>query len=388
MITKDRMKHFTFAVFLFGWLSYPYVVLNISGYSLTALHIFVVLTPIFIRRINSVVFIACMGIITSFLFASLVGVFYFTTTAKFITHGLQTIFCVLTILYFSKYNILSATPQKLLNATVLVVLAYLLYQFIGRFLGWDYTFLKINNLQLHSAGKSEGFQRGYHLLGSRILELRPNSFFIEPGTLGYFGVGMFLLNKKILFKLISAFILLLSMSLGAYFIFCFVIICMFLIEKRFLVLSIIMFISTNLVFILHNYSEIFRTNVTERILRVFFEGGFNGEKRLRHINVFYDSYLESPIYGYGLYGEKFILGDTALSMVYQMLLVERGLIGTLFYMLPMLVFGFYRSSKLQKTIAIFYFTSMLWKPYKFFIPSFLFASLMLSKRTRIKKSLP
>lgn len=381
---QDRIKHFSFATFLVGWLSYPYLVINISGYSLTALHVFVLLTLVSLRRIDRTVFIACLGIIASFLFASVVGIFFYTTITKFLTHGLQTLFCVLTIIFFTRYDLSNAVAQKLLCITVLIVLAYLVYQLAGRFQGWDYTFLKIRNLQLSSDGNSSGFQRGYHLLGTRILELRPNSFFIEPGTLGYFCAGMALLIIKPTYKIVALIGLLFSMSLGAYFIYSFTLLCKLLIEKRFFRLSVIILISIILFAALHNFSDMFRLNISERILRVFWDGGFSGEKRFRHIEVFYDFFTNSPVYGYGLYGEKIVLGDTALSMVYQMLLVERGIIGLVLYMSPIVFLGFYQTSKYQKVIAIFYFTSLLWKPYKFFLPGFMFVGYMLSKRKRYK----
>lgn len=379
-LNKYSAEDIAFSVFLFGWLSYPYLVLNVGDFSISGLHIFMLMILFVVKRVDKLVILVSTGILSSFLFTSLVGAFYFGSLEKFVTHGLQTSFCILTIIFFSQYNFNAPVAQKLINVTIAIVFVYLLYQLIGRFIGWNYTFLKVNNLQISLSENTEGFQRGYHLLGSRILELRPNSFFIEPGSLGYFGAGMAFLSRNILMKIVASLIVLLSMSMGAYLIFFVSMAVKLLLEKRFLTILFIISIGIVSAVLLHYFSDMFRVNITERFYRVFFEKGFGVEKRLRDIDAFFDFFNSSPVIGYGLYGEKVVLKDSALSMVYQSLLIERGLIGTALHFMPMFIATLANRRTTVLVFASFYFISLFWKPYKFFIPSYLFIGYVLNKR--------
>jgi hypothetical protein len=358
----DFSKKVLYFGFYIGWITNIWGI-EILGIPITLQFVWsllVLVLLIFKMNRNLAISYLALGMSISLIFSFFIGLINIGLSYSLISQLVQSILVLSILLFFSgKFDRISF--EKASNAAVNLVLIYGVYQFFARIFSLPLAFLPVTNSMIALIDEASGFQRGYRLYGgSRIMEARVSSFFVEPGHLGFYGAFVFFSSRIRSTKNKAAFLILLSQSLGAY-----VVTLLVLLFQRLDLRNILLFLLVLLlgVFILlrveTNYYFVSR-------LRLYLDGGWEVIKlqaRFADLPLIVKLWKTNPLFGTGLGTIKSVLPDATFSIHYLVILFERGIIGFCIY------FSAFFVSK-KSSLWLFILLALFWKPYIFYVPLF------------------
>jgi len=328
-------------LFFLGWVTYSFALVNVGPYSVTLM----LIASLLLFRINFRSPILVASLVVSGVLAVAVSLANYQDHGKTISHLVQYVICLGVFMGCLEIdmNRQFAWLRRLILVLGAVALVYGGYQFIARVADLPYAFLPITNLQL---GADEGFQRGYSTfyLGAHAFT-RVSSLFAEPSDMGRFMLWVYAFGSacrerrlKIALSCVGIAGILVSQSLGAVVGVAVLVATATLLRRnlRECVVQAVL-LGTVACSILYFSPNIGRA-LGDRVAMILQDRqGYldrAGRFRDRHKNM--EVFYENPWLGHGIGSVKKVAPENVISHVYTVVLIERGLVGTLTYYFPFL----------------------------------------------------
>lgn len=352
----DRNIIALIVLFVLGCASQDYTILDIGKYSI--LLIYVAAIP-FCARVTSralgflvlpllsTLLSATVSVVSGVPVMGVVSQGALQLLAIFLAAGVATLDWRRFFMPFSQTWIVIGTPMLLFSG----------YQMFARAYRWKYAFLPVTNQQAYALA---GLQRGWE----KEPFTRASAFFAEPSELGYYCLWLLIIGLSIgkgkwrIMALALAFAGMLfsqslSAALGAGLLFLVYILINPISLKLIRQVAIVVIASVMAILavipLLPEAFDKFETRIEQALS--FDNRADSG--RVDHLPANWELYKDSPIWGHGLASISTAddNGTDVTTFTYLLLLIERGLIGTIFFMAPWVWIG-YRSLKLPMTEAL------------------------------------
>ncbi len=331
-------------LFLLGWVTYAFALYNVAErYSITLLLVVSLLLTVVGLGSKRLLTVPVACLLSSGLLAWLVAIFSYSYPEKTLTHLVQYLLAVGAMAGAHSIDWEIAFPRfrRAILWIAGITLAYGAYQFVARKHGLPFAFLPMTNLQL---GSDEGLQRGaMNLMRGASYFTRVSSFFPEPSDLGrfmlwVFAVGYASAKGRLRLALICTGLagVIISQSMGGLVGVPFLVVVATLLKRDFR--RVLLFFVMGAVIAAAMYKFVPQAFhalgtragliVTEREQYLLQSGRFADVED--NIRVFRDS----PFVGYGLASLKHEVPDNVVASAWELLLIERGLLGTILFMAP------------------------------------------------------
>lgn len=264
------------------------------------------------------------------------------------THILQNIICISVFIVFSTLIFDDKVESKfiaILRLSILVVGIYAIYQYVARSYSLPFDYLPITNLQISA---DEGYQRGYsNFYIHNHLFTRVSSFFSEPSELGRFILLTFPFiffcysgkDKKALLLLMLISIVL-TQSMGTLAIAGLMMIYYHIANGRlFLTLQAILILVLLLVIVWWGVSSYnIELGSFDRILKIselgwrYLESTSRFKDTLKVIEISIENFNT----GLGIGSISDVVSKYVVSNLFLLIIIERGVFGLVFFILPLL----------------------------------------------------
>ncbi len=338
---RDRLLPYFLVLFILGWVSDAYSIFDISRYSFLLIYFAALPFCLYITS-RTMAFFALPAISTIFSAVSgllqgvpLMSVFSQATLQMLALGFAAGVAAINWQKHLSKF-------AKILSIFACPVVIYGGYQMIARAGHWANAFLPVTNQQAYALG---GYQRGWE----KPVFTRASSLFVEPSDFGYFCLWVLALGLSLdkgrwrYFCLGLAFSgILFSQSLSA-------VLGVGILVMVYLVTSPINLAVIRQVVIVVLFSGLALLSI-EPLMPEAFAKFFNRVQeavslderadsgRVDHLPACWQIYKDAPSWGHGLasLNSADANGSDVTSVAYALLLMERGTIGTLFFMFPWL----------------------------------------------------
>ncbi len=345
-MTNHRNQMRMPALLLLGWVTYSFALFNVGRFSITIMLLTSLLMCLHGLKSPRLLTFSTLSLLLSGLIAWLVSFFLYGEVEKPLTHLIQYLLVIGVFISMRTLQWEEVFPRfrKLLFWLAALVLIYGAYQFFARSHNLPFAYLPITNLQL---GADEGFQRGISnvALGAGIFT-RVSSFFAEPSDLGrfmlwVFAVGYACERGRLRTLLVGLGItgILVSQSMGGVVGGVFLVgvitllkrdlrrAAMFVVVGSLALVAVAYFIPQSLE-TLANRAETIASGGSERLLQRGRFADMGDNLRL---------FMEAPLLGHGLASVKIVAPDNVVASAWELLLIERGLLGTILFMAPFFV---------------------------------------------------
>lgn len=357
---RDLYWKIWISLFLLGWVTYIFALVNIGPISLTTSLLVASFFSFEATRARYLFSGPLISILLSTLLAWSVSIMLHGGLGKPTMHLIQAVLAlgVMSVAVSLNWHRAFYWVQKSILILALVSLIYAIYQFFARSIGLPFAFLPVTNAQI---GSDAGFQRGYIKVLDDIGFTRVSAFFAEPSDLGRFMVWVFCFailtgSKKvrIWMSTIALMGILISQSFGAVV----ALACIFLVltvtfrsyKLFFQVLGSIVTALIAVGFLAPQVIQVLVDRGRNIVLGGFYSLALTG--RFRDLADAWDLIWERPLFGYGLASIGPLMPGKVLSDSYTILMFERGLVGSLLFFLPFfmstLMFFWYRDSLLKE----------------------------------------
>lgn len=342
---KERFLPFFIVIFILGWISDGYSLVDFGKYSILLLYI-AALPFCFYASSRTLAFFSLPAIST--LFAVCIGLLEGVRVMSVIS---QTALQLLALLFAAGIAAIDWKKHFPLLAKILAVIAlpvilYGGYQMSARPAHAAYAFLPVTNQQAYAVG---GYQRGWE----KAHFTRASSVFVEPSDFGYFCLWVLVLGLSSdkgrwrYFLLTLAFLgILFSQSLSAV-----LGVGIFLIA--YLITNPISFKSVRQIAIIILFSIIavlciqpLMPEAFDKFYKRVEEAVSLDERadsgRVDHLPACWAIIKDAPVWGHGMASVNSAddNGTDVTSIAYALLLMERGTVGTLLFMIPWLFLAF------------------------------------------------
>lgn len=321
-------------IVLLGWVSYGFSILDVGPYSLTLIHASVLLL---VTRLTFRSSYLWLWPLLSTLMAVIVS-WFAAPEARTLTNAAQQILALVFAagIFSIEWRKHLELLTRALVAFAVPIVSYGGYQVIARYAHLPFAFLPVTNQQEFAEG---GLQRGWE----KDVITRASSIFVEPSEFGYFCVwllaaGLATERKGLRFTavLLAATGILFSQSLSAVIaaaILFLVYLCTRPIDWRMfrhvaILLAVASVCVTVFAFALPDVAETF----SERIGHAMALDDRADSDRVSEIPRAWKLFVDAPITGSGL--ASLPREDNAGAIAYAQLLVERGVVGTLLFLVP------------------------------------------------------
>lgn len=352
------MIAFLLVLYAVGWVTYTFSLYDVGRYSIAFLYLAVL--PFCLRMsLRSICYLAFP--LASTISAVLVGVFE-GGNSRIASNAAQQALAIafaagVAAIDWRRYIDLLA---KVLAVVAVPIVAYGGYQMIARVGHFPYAFLPVTNQQEYAFG---AMQRGWE----KSEFTRASSLFVEPSEFGYFCLWLAVLGisaksarwRFASFALAAAGTLFsqsLSAVLGVAFL---LLVYMFThrlstsqIRQLVLVLIISAIALLAIPQLLPDAFNRFSTRIEQALT---FDQRADSD-RVNHIPQNWKTFLEAPVWGHGLANVAIDDDQNGTTITYSLLLMERGAVGTVLFLVPWVVIG-WRSWRLPaddpgRTLAI------------------------------------
>ena len=352
------MVAFLLILYVTGWVTYTFSLFDVGRYSIASLYLAVL--PICLKMtVRSVCYLIFpfAATITAVLIAASEG-----GGARVVSNAAQQMLAIafaagVAAIDWRRYIDLFT---KILAAAAVPIVAYGGYQMIARVGHLPYAFLPVTNQQEYAFG---GIQRGWE----KPVFTRASSLFVEPSEFGYFCLWLAVLGisaksarlRLVSFTLAAAGTLFsqsLSAVLGVAFLLLIYIFTHRISSSQMRQLMLVLLISAiALVAIPQLMPDAFNHFSTRIEQALSFDQRADSD-RVNHIPRNWQTFLEAPVWGHGLANVAIDDDQNGTSMTYALLLMERGLVGTVLFLVPWVVIA-WRSWRLPandpgRTLAI------------------------------------
>jgi O-antigen ligase len=342
---KDRFMPYAIAFFILGWITDGYSILDVGKYSILLLYVAALPFCLFITS-RTLTFFALPALSTFFatVIALLQGVSLMSVLSQSALQILAIIFAAgVSSVDWKKYLVPFA---KILVVMAVPVVALGGWQMFARAGGWPYAFLPVTNQQAYAVG---GYQRGWE----KPHFTRASSLFVEPSDFGYFCLWLLVSGMAIekgkwrYFCLSVAFAgILFSQSLSAVLgVGIFVLIYLFTNPISVAVVRQIAIVSLFCVVAILCIEPLMPEAFAKFFGRVqeavsLDERADSG--RVDHLPACWAIFKDAPSWGHGIasLNSADANGTDVTSVAYALLLMERGVIGTILFMAPWIYVGF------------------------------------------------
>lgn len=328
---------------LLGWVTYSYALLDIGRYSLTVL--FVVSLWMAASSITAKRFLTfpMLLLVLSCVLAVVKSLLTYPEMEKTFTHLIRNGVAIGVLISVQSVDLGKIYPRfkRDLMWIGLAVFLYGIYQYIARRHGWPLAFLPITNQQL---GADMGLQRGASNLDMGVGKFtRVSSFFPEPSDLGrfmlwVFGVGLAADRGRRRWVMMVTGLggVLISQSLGAvvgvFFVLSVLMLVRFDLRKSLVILLVLAIVIPIVLYLLPGVGEMLGYRLGR--LLVDRETYLAQQSRFAHVDQNLEVFLEAPFFGHGIASLKKIIPYNVIGNSWNMLLIERGLVGSLLFFAP------------------------------------------------------
>ncbi len=246
------------------------------------------------------------------------------------------------------------TMTQAMVAVGLPIVAFGGYQMFARTYRWKYAFLPVTNQQAYALG---GLQRGWE----KDPFTRASSTFVEPSEFGYYCLWLMLLgltavNGRLrLFALGLSFLgIMFSQSLSAVLGAALLLICYVSVSSIsanvIRQIAIVLLASVMAIFSFQPLVPEAFDKFYKRIEQAVTLNKEADSGRVDHLPENWERFTNSPVWGEGLasISSAEVNGTDVTTFTYFLMLIERGIVGTFFFMVPWVWLG-WRAMKMPKT---------------------------------------
>jgi hypothetical protein len=336
---KSKLPTFAIVLFLLGWVSFDYTLLDIGKYSIVL--IYIAALPLCLRATSRTITFFILPLIST-LFSVAVALLSNVPPMSILSQGALQLLAVGLAAGIASINWRDSLPvlTKCLTLIAIPVIAYGGYQMVARSAGLPFDFLPVTNQQAYASG---GYQRGW----DKPHFTRASSFFVEPSDLGYFSLWLLVLGlatRKGKWRYLALGLamsgILFSQSLSAV-LGVIILVAIYLVSNPIKVVLIrqilIVFLVTCMAVagIEPLMPEAF-AKFSDRITQAFRLDERADSGRVDHLPACWQIFKDAPIWGHGLASINSAdeNGTDVTSMTYLLLLMERGMVGTCFFLAP------------------------------------------------------
>jgi hypothetical protein len=345
-----------FWLFVLGWATDGFTILDIGKYSI--LLIYVAALPFCIRTTGRSVVFVSLPLISTVL-SAVVAVMQRVSPMSVVSQGalqLLAIFFASGVAaidwrrYFDPFS-------KIATVIGIPLVAIAGYQVPARTYHWKFAFLSVTNQQSYAEG---GFQRGWE----KDHFTRASSTFAEPSELGYYSLWLLVIGlcatkgrwrTLALLLAFSGFLFSQSLSgaLGA------AVVVMVYVATNPINMNVVrqiaitLIASTMAILIIVPLAPEAFDKFSERITQAVTLDNRADSGRVDHLPANWQAFKDAPLWGLGLAGISNAAenGTDVTTFTYFLMLIERGLVGTVFFLAPW-IWLCYRSIKLPKADAL------------------------------------
>jgi O-Antigen ligase len=362
LVKRTAVSYSLLIVFMLGWVTEQFTLIDIGKYSIPLL--FVAALP-FCTRISAASSTFLILPLASTVFSVIIGLLSGLTPIKVLS---QAALQILAIAFSAGVAAIDWRNNLEKLARVMVIFAipvvgYGGYQMVARIAHLPFAFLPVTNQQEYAAG---GLQRGWE----KAVFTRASSFFIEPAAFGYFCLWLFVLGLSLKHGVLRYWALalafsgiLFSQSLSAVLGVGVLLIVYFVthpinlnVLRQVAILAVVLGLALAIVPPL--MPDVFAP-FADRIQQAVALDERADSGRVDHLPAAWEVFKDAPVWGHGL-SSLAASGDDkgidVISVTYALLLMERGLIGTLLFLAPWMYIGgkacFMPADDPYKTLAI------------------------------------
>jgi O-antigen ligase len=354
-VYNERTAYTTFLIWVFvlGWVTQEFTLFNVGTHSIPLIYLIAI--PFCLRATSQSITFLLLPLISAIM-AVVVGALQGSAEPMSILS--QSVLQFLAILFAA--GAASMNWRKCLDtlteATVVIgfpIVAFGGYQMLARMHRWKYAFLPVTNLQAHAIGD---LQRGWEKDGFS----RASSIFVEPSEFGYYCSWLLLLGLTAtkprwrMSALILAFTgILFSQSLSAVLAAAVLIVCYVATngvsinvvrQVAIVVLLSVMALLTVAPLVPEAVNKFY-----ERVEQAVTLDSRADSGRVDHLPENWMMFKEAPVFGTGIasISSADSSGVDVTTFTYFLMLIERGLVGTCFFMAPF-IWLTWRAFKLPK----------------------------------------
>jgi O-antigen ligase/polysaccharide polymerase Wzy-like membrane protein len=351
-LATEGSKSLILTAFFLGWVTLAFALFNVGHFSITLLMLASCALAVSGFRITRPLFYCCACLLLSGLLAWAIAFLKYPVLEKTFTHMFRSVLAIGVMIGAASIDWDREFPRlrKMLAVIAVIVLGFAYYQLLARKYDLPFAFLPITNLQLAT---DEGMQAGY----SRVFQgaapmTRVSSFFVEPSRLGRFMLWVFAFGYacrasfglKLLLMCTGVVGIVLSQSMGGLVGLAFLVSVAILLKHdlRGFILSLVLFGVAFAALLHFAPEEAERVKSRAETIAAMREEHLLQTQRFRDIEDHTGVFMESPVFGHGIASLRKVTDP--LSVVgnsFMLLLVERGLIGSLLFFTPF-IWCFYR----------------------------------------------
>ena len=342
---RERFIPFFILLLVLGWISSGYTLFDVSRYSVLLLYIAAIPICLFASsRAFAFFLLPALSTLFSFSIALLKGLPLVSILSQTMLQSLALFFVAgVASLDWQKFL---PVLTRMLSIIALPLIAFAGYQMLARPHGWKYGFLPVTNQQAYAfAGIQRGWEKEHFT--------RASSVFVEPSDLGYFCLWLLALSFTVgkgkwrYVGLATAFSgILFSQSLSAV-----LGVGIFMLVHLFTHPISVKLVRQIAIIVLFSGMAI---TAIEPLMPDAFEAFFDRVEqavtldrradsgRVDHLPACWAIFKEAPVWGQGLasLNSADANGSDVTSIGYALLLMERGTVGTLFFLAPWVYLAF------------------------------------------------